>query len=79
MEIKGESRGALFERLAEQIDTPNHNGQRLRDSFAAAALSGGMIRIHCWHPGSEKDANGSIALLRVPVERGNSPSKIKLA
>src|SRR5580658_1748597 len=55
MEIKGESRGAFFERLAQQIDAPDHDGQRLRDSFAAAALSGGMIRIHCWHPGSEKD------------------------
>jgi hypothetical protein len=55
MEVESESSGALFERLAEQIDAPNHDRQRFRDSFAAAALSGGMIRIHCWHPGSEKD------------------------
>jgi hypothetical protein len=57
MKVESQSSRPFFEGLAEQIDTPNHNGQRLRDSLAPAALSGGMIRIHCWHPGSEKNAN----------------------
>jgi hypothetical protein len=46
VKIETESRGAFLERLAEQVDTSNDNGQGLCNSFAAATLEFSLFEIH---------------------------------
>jgi hypothetical protein len=48
VQIHGQCGGALFERLAEEIDSADDQRQRLGNSFAASALGTWMAWIG-WH------------------------------